>query len=90
MYISKQRRFGYQPVQDVILNEGRTIAGFGRTLKSCDLAHFRGATAGRVPPSPQLRAELVARLGLPIEALFTKDALDAQYKPEHRAKRVLA
>jgi hypothetical protein len=85
MTISAARRFGIQPVQNIILNDGRTIAGFVRSL-SVDRAHAMVAIAGRVPPSPELRDELVSRLGLPLERLFTASALAATYKPEHRPR----
>jgi hypothetical protein len=80
-------KFGEQPLRSIILNDGRTLAGFARTLK-CDKTHTLLAIAGRVPPSPQLRAELTARLGLPVEVLFTASALAATYKPQHRPRRV--
>ncbi len=85
--MARQRTFGFQPIQDVIINDGRTYRGFVRTLKS-DQAHAILAIAGRVPPSPELRAELAARLGVPIELLFTKEALAATYSPQMRRKRV--
>ncbi len=76
--MNKQRKYGYQPVQDIIENDGRTIRGFVRRLDT-NQAHALLAIAGRCPPSPQLRAELPAVLGKPIELLFTKSALDATY-----------
>ncbi len=74
----KHPKFGRQPIQGIIVNDGRTIRGFIRTLKT-DQAHAQLAFVGRVPPSPQLRAELTAKLGLPVEVLFTRAALDAEY-----------
>ena len=85
MTVSAARRFGIQPVQNIILSDGRTIAGFVRSLSS-DQPHAMVAIAGRVPPSPELREELVRRLALPIDRLFTASALAATYKPEHRPR----
>ncbi len=75
----KHPKFGRQPIQEIIRNDGRTIRGFVRMLQT-DEAHALLALAGRVPPSPQLRAELTTKLGLPVELLFTGAALDAEYQ----------
>lgn len=82
-------RFSVQPVRDVILNDGRTLAGFARSLK-CETSHALLAFAGRVPPSPELRAEVAARLNLPVEALFTANALAATYQAKFRPKAARA
>lgn len=71
-------KFGRQPVQEIIRNDGRTIRGFVRMLQT-DEAHALLAMAGRVPPSQQLRAELTTKLGLPVELLFTRAALETKY-----------
>jgi len=77
---SKHCKYGYQPIQDIILNDGRTLRGFVRSrLTTGNQSHALLAIAGRVAPSPELRAELPAVLGLPLEVLFTKAALDAEY-----------
>lgn len=73
-----QRKYGHQPVKNFIVNDGRTIAGFVRSLRS-DNRHALFAIDGRCSPSGELRVELSTRLGVPIELLFTKAALDAEY-----------
>jgi hypothetical protein len=75
---SKPPKFGRQPIREIIHHDGRTVRGFVRMLQT-DEAHALLALAGRVPPSPQLRAELTTKLGLPVELLFTRAALDAEY-----------
>lgn len=82
-------RFPEQPIREVILNDGRTLAGFARSLK-CNTSHALLAFAGRVPPSPELRAEVAARLNLPVEALFTANALAATYQSKYRQKSARA
>lgn len=87
--MTRQRTFGKQPIQDIIINDGRTVRGFVRMLKG-DQPHALLAISGRVPPSTEIRAELSAKLGVPIETLFTKEALAATYtrNAEHRRRRV--
>lgn len=76
--MSKARKYGYQPVSNIIVDDGRTLTAFARSLQS-DTSHALLAMAGRIPPSPALRAELPMRLNVPLDVLFTKAALDATY-----------
>lgn len=79
MSISPARIHGIQPIQNIIEADGRTIRGFVRLLRTKQ-SHALLAIAGRVPPSPELRAELTAKLGLPLDMLFTKSALESEYR----------
>lgn len=78
-----QRRHGYQPIQDIIESDGRTIRGFVRLLKS-NQAHALLAIAGRTAPSQELRDELVAKLDIPLAMIFTQSAIEAEYSNRGR------
>jgi hypothetical protein len=66
--------FGKQPAHSIIRDQGRTIAGTARRI-DVDRQHLVHALAGRIRPSERVRSELPAFLGVPLQKLFTEDAL---------------
>jgi transcriptional regulator with XRE-family HTH domain len=72
---SKTRtRFGTQAGHRILLIQGRTITGTARYL-GVNQAHLYQALAGRCRPNAELRAKLPELLGVPLDELFTEDAL---------------
>jgi hypothetical protein len=73
-------RYGRQPARAELLHAKRSLGGAAAELK-IPRSHLRSAVLGYSPPSPGLRAGLPRLLGLPVEKLFTQEALDATYDP---------
>ena len=69
-----QNPYGEQPGREVLRQQGRTIAGTARRI-GVNRQHLQQALWGRIRPSEQVRNELPAFLGVPLNELFTEHAL---------------
>jgi transcriptional regulator with XRE-family HTH domain len=67
-------RFGTQPGHQILVSQGRTISGVARVLR-LHPAHLAQALQGRIRPNYEVRERLPDLLGVPLEELFTEDAL---------------
>jgi transcriptional regulator with XRE-family HTH domain len=67
-------RFGSQPGHKTLLSQGRTVSASARVLGIAE-AHLHGALSGRIRPSHEVREKLPEFLGVPLNELFTEDAL---------------
>jgi transcriptional regulator with XRE-family HTH domain len=80
----RNSRFGEQPIRGVIRRRHwncRLIA----YETGVSYSHLINAANGITAPSPQLRSKLSEFLGLPVEKLFSAEALAATYN-EGRAR----
>ncbi|HZN70583.1 MAG TPA: helix-turn-helix transcriptional regulator [Micromonosporaceae bacterium] len=71
-------RFGRQPARDVIFLKRWSVVGLAAEL-GVKHAHLNQAIRGRVRPAPRLRERLPELLGVPLEELFTAEALERPY-----------
>jgi len=74
----KNTRFGEQPIRGVVRKRHWNLRLIAYET-GVAYSHLINAANGITPPSPQLRRTLSAFLDLPIEKLFTADALAAKY-----------
>lgn len=80
-----QSKFGRQPFQKILDEQGRTISGTGRYL-GFDGGYFMRVACGRVPPTQEMRRALSEFLDMPVETLFSADALAAEYRVPANAR----
>lgn len=78
-------RFGRQPARAALLAANRSISATAVQL-GLPRSHVRAALLGYSPPAPGLRSGLSRLLEVPVEALFTPDALAATYDPTRGPK----
>jgi hypothetical protein len=74
----KNSRFGRQPVWAVVRRRHWNLRLIAYET-GVAYSHLINAANGITAPSPQLRQKLSEFLDLPIEKLFTREALAAQY-----------
>jgi hypothetical protein len=80
----KNTRFGEQPVRGVVRRRHWNCRLIAYEI-GVAYSHLINAANGISPSSPELRSTLSEFLGLPVEKLFTTDALAATYS-EGRAR----
>ena len=77
-------RFGHQPIREAVWRAGYTHGEFADLLGVYPKTHVQSAMYGICPPSPKMRRASVQLLKMPLESLFTEDALAAIYHPRRR------
>ncbi len=77
-------KFGPQPIRDAVWQAGYTHAEFRDLTGITPSSHVWLAMAGRCPPNPELRRIAPRVLGVPLERLFTPEALAAVHHPKRR------
>jgi transcriptional regulator with XRE-family HTH domain len=80
----KNTRFGEQPIRGVVRRRHWNLRLIAYEI-GVAYSHLINAANGVTPPSPELRQKLSEFLDLPVEKLFTRGALAAQYS-EGRAR----
>jgi hypothetical protein len=75
-------RFGPQPIREYVWREGWTHGEFAELSGVRPYAHVTQAMAGKCPPSPALRKAAVELLGMPLQVLFTSEAIATTYRPK--------
>jgi transcriptional regulator with XRE-family HTH domain len=80
----KNTRFGEQPIRSIVRRRHWNLKLIAYET-GVAYGHLINAANGITPPSPQLRTKLSEFLGLPVEKLFSNDALAATYS-EGRAR----
>jgi transcriptional regulator with XRE-family HTH domain len=80
----KKTRFGEQPIRSIVRRRHWNLKLIAYET-GVAYSHLINAANGITPPSPQLRKKLSEFLGLPVEKLFSTDALAATYS-EGRAR----
>jgi transcriptional regulator with XRE-family HTH domain len=68
-------KYGTQPAHQIVFAQGRTIAAVARILRISEV-HLKLALSGRIRPNYEVRERLPEFLGVPLEELFTEDALE--------------
>jgi hypothetical protein len=81
------RNFPLQPIRDVVWSKGYSHAEFAELLGIKPVSHVGLAMRGLVPPNEELRRLAPEFLGVPLEELFTPDALAATCRPLARGLR---
>lgn len=81
------RNFGLQPIRDVVWRKGYSHTEFAAMTGIEPRAHVNGAIRGYVPPSEDLRRIAPAILGVPLEELFTAEALAQVCRPLPKSLR---
>lgn len=76
----KSSRFGPQPVREALVAERWTVPAAARRI-GVPANHLKSAVHGRTAPSPVLREQLPALLGVPLAQLFTAEALATEFNP---------
>ena len=74
-------RFGVQPIQGILRARQISVADAALQI-AVRQTHLYNAITGRIHPNAEVRDRLPKLLGLPINQLFTHDAL---YEPDQRA-----
>ena len=82
-------RFGIQPGHDVIVRQGRATAAVARCIEVVPI-HLQRALTGVISPSWEVRERLPEFLGVPIEELFTKEALASEPSNHRKPSRVVS
>ena len=82
-------RFGIQPGHNVIVSQGRSAAAVARCIEVVPI-HLRRTLTGVVSPSWGVRERLPEFLGVPIEELFTKEALASEPSNHRKPSRVVS
>ena len=80
----KSTRFGEQPIRGIVRRRHWNLKLIAYET-GVAYSHLINAANGITPPSPRLREKLSEFLGLPVEKLFSADALTATYS-EGRAR----
>jgi transcriptional regulator with XRE-family HTH domain len=80
-------RFGPQPLRGVLARKGVTLANLAR-LNDIPYAHMIMIARGRTRPSPAACERLPKFLGVPLEELFSSDALAKPYDGQRLRKAV--
>jgi transcriptional regulator with XRE-family HTH domain len=80
----KNTRFGEQPIRGIVRRRHWNLRLIAYET-GVAYSHLINAANGITPPSPELRSKLSGFLGLPVEKLFSTDALAATYS-EDRAR----
>ncbi len=75
------RNFGAQPIRDIVWRRGYTHSEFAALTGIEPRSHVNGAIRGYVPPSEELRVIAPKILGVPLEELFTAEALAQVCRP---------
>lgn len=79
-------RYGEQPVVRFLKTRGILYSEAADAI-SVDRRHFRNVCGGVVRPSPVILERLPKYIGLPVECLFTEEALATEYNPMMRRGR---
>ena len=74
----RNTRFGEQPIRGVVRRRHWNLRLIAYET-GVAYSHLLNAVNGVTAPSPELRQKLSEFLNLPVEKLFTEDALAAQY-----------
>lgn len=70
--------FGVQPVRDILADRGITVREATKAL-GLKGTHFQNTMLGYTAPCNAVREALPKYLGLPLEQLYTPEALAARY-----------
>jgi transcriptional regulator with XRE-family HTH domain len=68
-------KYGVQPAKAILFKKKMTAARASREIQ-VDQKHLTNALTGRVRPRPEVRERLPLLLNVPLEQLFTEQALD--------------
>lgn len=79
-------RFGPQPIREAVHRSGMTYTDFIMKMGIRPYSHTRHAMTGVCPPSEELRHRASFVLGVPVEQLFTPEALAAVLQPASKAR----
>ncbi|MFC5066190.1 hypothetical protein [Actinomycetospora atypica] len=74
-------RFEKQPIRDVVREQHLTQSEFIEMTGVRPFSHVRAAMNGVTPPSEALRQRAVEILNVPLDKLFTAEALAATKRP---------
>lgn len=82
--MDKSSRYGKQPFAPILRSRKRSVRSTGVEL-GFGLHYADRVANGRVPPTDDFKQAMCDLLGLPVEDLFTSEALAATYRDFGRA-----
>lgn len=88
MAIKYATKFGPQPIREAVWRAGITHNDFIEQMGTRPLNHTRLAMNGHCPPSEELRHRASYVLGIPVDQLFTPEALAAVLRPAGAGRRL--
>jgi len=71
-------RFGHQPARQALFDQRWSIARAATEI-GVPVSHLGNCVYGKIVPSPGVRERLPRLLGVPLEELFTAEALAEEY-----------